>query len=126
MKLAKNEAICNRTKKRENTKSIESNISGVGGVKRVCQLDHAQRLGVLQVSIERSSKRRIDKIAAAEIEVAQPQPGAYHHMHITYGWTGVVQHVPAPHHEPSLLPVLVKCALLDQPSRVQFLLELVK
>ena len=65
-------------------KEIESNISGVGGVKRVCQLDHAQRLGVLQVSIERSSEIRIDRTVAAEVEAAQPQTSANYHMHITY------------------------------------------
>ncbi len=73
------------------------------------------------MSIERRSDLRIDRTVAAETEATQPQPGAYHHIQITYRWTGVVQHVPAPHHEPVLLPVLVKCALLDQPSRVQFL-----
>ncbi len=50
-KMAKFESICSRTTKRENTKSIESHISGVGSIKRVCQLDHAQRLGVLQIEI---------------------------------------------------------------------------
>ncbi len=101
--------------------SIQSHISGMGRIKSVCELDYAQRLGVLQVSIERSSELRIDRTAAAEREAAQAQPGTYHHIHITYRWTGVAQHVPAPHHEPALLPVLVKCALLDQPSCVQFL-----
>jgi hypothetical protein len=81
---AKNKAICSRPAKREKKKKNESNISGVGGVKRICQLDHAERFGVLQGSIERRSELRIDRTAAAEIEVAQHQTGTYHHIHITY------------------------------------------
>ena len=55
---------------------------------------------------ERSSERRLYRTVAAEIEAAELQLSAYDPIHITYRWTGVVEHVPAPHHKPAFVPVL--------------------